>query len=127
MRDLRFPREERLKSRTSVGILFSRASRSTGADGLRLIWTASPEPLERGVQVLVAAPKKHFKRAVVRNRIKRLLREAWRMERGSLPQDWLRAQQPKLLGLVYSGPSEPSLAALRATLRTLLDRAPWSA
>ncbi len=125
MSDARFPREERLKSRTSIGILFSRASRSVADAGLRVVWTASPEPLERGVQVLVAAPKKHFRRAVVRNRIKRLLREAWRLERGPLPAQWLEAQQPKLLGLIYSGPADPSLANLRATLRSLLDRAKW--
>ena len=125
MRDLRFPREERLKSRTSIGILFSRASRSVADAGLRVVWTAAPEPLERGVQVLVAAPKKHFRRAVARNRIKRLLREAWRLERGALPAQWLEAQQPKLLGLIYSGPADPSLADLRATLRSLLDRAKW--
>ncbi len=125
MSDARFPREERLKSRTSIGILFSRASRSVADAGLRVVWTASPEPLERGVQVLVAAPKKHFRRAVVRNRIKRLLREAWRLERGPLPAQWLEAQQPKLLGLIYSGPADPSLADLRATLRSLLDRAKW--
>ncbi|MEY4969194.1 MAG: hypothetical protein RLZZ261_965 [Bacteroidota bacterium] len=125
MSDARFPREERLKSRTSIGILFSRASRSVTDAGLRVVWTASPEPLERGVQVLVAAPKKHFRRAVARNRIKRLLREAWRLERGPLPAQWLEAQQPKLLGLIYSGPADPSLADLRATLRSLLDRAKW--
>ncbi|MEY4460855.1 MAG: hypothetical protein RL429_844 [Bacteroidota bacterium] len=125
MSDARFPREERLKSRTSIGILFSRASRSVADAGLRVVWTASPEPLERGVQVLVAAPKKHFRRAVARNRIKRLLREAWRLERGPLPAQWLEAQQPKLLGLIYSGPADPSLADLRATLRSLLDRAKW--
>lgn len=125
MSDARFPREERLKSRTSIGILFSRASRSVADAGLRVVWTASPEPLERGVQVLVAAPKKHFRRAVARNRIKRLLREAWRLERGVLPAQWLEAQQPKLLGLIYSGPADPSLADLRATLRSLLDRAKW--
>ena len=125
MSDARFPREERLKSRTSIGILFSRASRSVADAGLRVVWTASPEPLERGVQVLVAAPKKHFRRAVVRNRIKRLLREAWRLERGALPAQWLEAQQPKLLGLIYSGPADPSLADLRTTLRSLLDRAKW--
>jgi ribonuclease P protein component len=125
MSDARFPREERLKSRTSIGILFSRASRSVADAGLRVVWTASPEPLERGVQVLVAAPKKHFRRAVVRNRIKRLLREAWRLERGALPAQWLEDQQPKLLGLIYSGPADPSLADLRATLRSLLDRAKW--
>jgi len=73
----------------------------------------------------VAAPKKRFKHAVVRNRVKRLLREAWRMERGTLPDEWLAAQRPKLIGLIYTGEAEPTLVALRATLRILLDRSKW--
>ena len=125
MADLRFPREERLKSRTSIGLLFSRNSRSEAESGLRLVWRPSPEPLVRGVQVLVAAPKKRFKHAVVRNRVKRLLREAWRMERGTLPDEWLSAQNPKLIGLIYTGEAEPTLISLRATLRILLDRSTW--
>lgn len=125
MADLRFPREERLKSRTSIGLLFSRNSRSAAESGLRLVWLPAPEPLIRGVQVLVAAPKKRFKHAVVRNRVKRLLREAWRMERGTLPDEWLAAQSPKLIGLIYTGESEPTLTSLRATLRILLDRSTW--
>ena len=125
MADLRFPLEERLKSRTSIGLLFSRDSRSVAESGLRLVWRPSPEPLVRGVQVLVAAPKKRFKHAVVRNRVKRLLREAWRMERGTLPDEWLAAQNPKLIGLIYTGEAEPTLISLRATLRILLDRSTW--
>ncbi len=125
MADLRFPLEERLKSRTSIGLLFSRSSRSVAESGLRLVWCPAPEPLARGVQVLVAAPKKRFKHAVVRNRVKRLLREAWRMERGTLPEEWLAAQSPKLIGLIYTGEAEPTLVALRATLRILLDRSKW--
>jgi ribonuclease P protein component len=125
MADLRFPLEERLKSRTSIGLLFSRNSRSIAESGLRLVWLPAPESLVRGVQVLVAAPKKRFKHAVVRNRIKRLLREAWRMERGTLPDEWLAAQSPKLIGLIYTGEAEPTLSGLRATLRILLDRSTW--
>lgn len=125
MSDTRFPREERLKSRTSIGLLFSRNSRSISDSGLRLIWRDAPEPLVRGAQVLVAAPKKRFKRAVVRNRIKRLLREAWRIERGTLAQEWLAAGKPKYLGLIYTGDSEPTLDVLRKTLRSILDRNPW--
>jgi ribonuclease P protein component len=125
MADLRFPLEERLKSRTSIGLLFSRNSRSIAESGLRIVWLPAPESLVRGVQVLVAAPKKRFKHAVVRNRVKRLLREAWRMERGTLPDEWLAAQSPKLIGLIYTGEAEPTLSGLRATLRILLDRSTW--
>lgn len=125
MADMRFPREERLKSRTAIGQLFQRSSRSTADSGLRLIWTAATEPLPRGVQVLVAAPKKHFKRAVVRNRIKRLLRESWRLERGGLPEAWLHGGEPKFLGLIYTGKPEPSLLELRSALRRILDRTTW--
>ena len=34
--------------------------------------------MESNVQVLVSVPKKHFKRAVKRNRVKRQVREAYR-------------------------------------------------
>ena len=125
MADLRFPREERLKSRSSIALLFNRTSQGAAHEGLRLVWTASPEPLDRGVQVLVAAPKKRFKQATVRNRIKRLLRESWRLERGELHSQWLKAGTPKIIGLIYTGVANPTLIALRASLRGLLDKAKW--
>ncbi len=125
MADLRFPREERLKSRSSIALLFNRTSKGAAHDGLRLVWTASPEPLVRGVQVLVAAPKKQFKQATVRNRVKRLLRESWRLERGDLPMKWLEAGTPKIIGLIYTGAANPTLVGMRASLRGLLDKAKW--
>lgn len=125
MSDTRFPREERLKSRISIGLLFNRSSRSIADSGLRLVWRDASEPLPRGVQVLVAAPKKRFKKAVTRNRMKRLLREAWRLERGSLAEQWLLNGTPKYIGLIYTGEPDVTLEHLRTTLRGLLDRGSW--
>jgi ribonuclease P protein component len=75
--------------------------------------------------VLVAAPKKQFKQATVRNRVKRLLRESWRLERGDLPMQWLEAGTPKIIGLIYTGGANPTLVGMRASLRGLLDKAKW--
>ena len=122
MLDVRFPREERLKSRTSIGLLFSRSSRSTGDSGLRLIWTASPEPLDRGVQVLVAAPKKHFKRAVVRNRIKRLLREAYRKQKHVVYTSLKERNQQYALHFIFTGKQLPNYPYVFGKMNDLILR-----
>ena len=47
-------------------------------DGKSMFSTSEEMIAEPNVQVLVSVPKKHFKRAVKRNRVKRQVREAYR-------------------------------------------------
>lgn len=111
-----FPREEHLKLRERINFLFDEGQRIK-AGSLSLIWVASPWPLERGVQVLFNAPKKRFRLAVSRNRIKRVLREAWRLERGDFP----KVDQPMLLGFLYHGHEKIELERIRPLMRQALS------
>ena len=54
------------------------------------------------VQVLISVPKKRFKHAVDRNRVKRQVREAYRHHK-QLIVDTLPADQGLLLGFVWIG------------------------
>ena len=45
-------------------------------------------PFDVPFQAAFSVGKKRFRRAVDRNRIKRLLREAWRFEKGELSKNW---------------------------------------
>ena len=49
-----------------------------------------PQPNAAQIQMLVSVPKKHFKRAVKRNRVKRQIREAYRKHKHVL---WDKASE----------------------------------
>jgi ribonuclease P protein component len=49
-----------------------------------MVWMITPLPQEVPVQIAFAVPKKNFKRAVDRNRIKRLMRESYRKNKSDL-------------------------------------------
>jgi ribonuclease P protein component len=71
----RFPKHEKLKSRKTIDLLFLEG-RSFSKSPVKLIYI----PIE-GSEVNLAGfvvPKKHFKKAVDRNRLKRQMREAYR-------------------------------------------------
>ena len=77
------PKEERIKSRTLIDMLFAGGkSRSMVAFPLRGVYMVKErENLEPQTQMLVSVPKRCFKRAVKRNRVKRQVREAYRHSR----------------------------------------------
>jgi len=75
-----FRKDERLCSRTLIEKLFHKeGSRSMAAFPLRLVYMkTATEEAESLPKVLISVPKRCFKRAVKRNRVKRQVREAYR-------------------------------------------------
>ena len=85
----RFSKRERLCSKKLIDTLFGPGrNHAMTAFPLKVVYrlvdnvtetTASAGAVtETNVQVLISVPKKHFKRAVKRNRVKRQVREAYR-------------------------------------------------
>ncbi len=83
---LTFRKEERICRKTEIDKLFNRGgSRSMAAFPVRLVYLKTDaEAGVPGVRVLVSVSKKCFKRAVKRNRVKRQLREAFRLNKSIL-------------------------------------------
>ena len=78
-----FPRNQRLKSKKISDLVFAKGGKAKVFPVIaRFLDTALPEPV--AAQVMVTVSKKKFKRAVDRNRVKRLLREAWRLEKPAM-------------------------------------------
>lgn len=81
-----FNKRERIVSRKLIEQLFSKgSSQSMSAFPLRIVYIQKErdgEPL----QVLVSVSKRHFKHAVDRNRVKRQIREAYRLHKHLLAQ-----------------------------------------
>lgn len=92
------PSRLRLKSRKDIERLFkSGEARSFTLYPLRVIYAHRRE--ERPSQVLVSVSKRRFKHAVHRNRVKRLLREAYRLNRHLLPE--VTAEHPKGMQIAF--------------------------
>ena len=74
-----FQKKERLCSKRIIDTLFDGGSKSFSAYPLRAVFRSIPTETDQElVSVLVSVSKKHFKRAVKRNRAKRQIREAYR-------------------------------------------------
>jgi ribonuclease P protein component len=111
-----FPKEEKLISRKQIRYLFSEGKRFY-KHPINIIYCNSEVKLERGVQILIGASKKRFKKASQRNRIKRLLREAYRLER----KKFHKKTPPLYVGFLYSDSKIESLAFLRTIIRESLE------
>lgn len=99
-----FSKEERVTGRTLVTTLFkSGTSRSMTAYPLRAVYCMKErEEGEASVRILVSVPKKCFKRAVKRNRVKRQVREAYRKNKTLIDGGMLQqAGQTLLLALIW--------------------------
>ena len=84
MKNCGLHKSERLCSRTAIDRLFEpgSGSRSISAFPLRLVYGTA----ERQTAMLVSVPKRYFRHAVDRNRVKRQVREAYRRNKHILPE-----------------------------------------
>ncbi len=69
-------------------------------------------------------PKRRFKRAVDRNRIKRLLREAYRLERAALLPELTEIAAGRQLAamVLYTGKQEENIDFMRRRMREILGK-----
>jgi len=79
-----FKKTERLKSRKTIGRMFAEGQ-SFGMYPLRLVFLKKEEVKDgTPVQFGVTVPKRSFKSAVARNKLKRKVRESWRLNKHRL-------------------------------------------
>jgi len=75
--DQKFTKDERLRSKILIKKLFEEGEKWNYYP-FRIIVLKFPIPSEYPVQLLISVPKSIYRKAVDRNRIKRLIREAFR-------------------------------------------------
>lgn len=80
-----YPKNEKLKQRKLIDKLFTQG-KSVAKYPLRLVFM-EVENTEQPFQLSVSVSKKYFKNAVDRNRFKRLLREAYRLNQHILKEN----------------------------------------
>ena len=93
-----FGKEERLCSRRLIDRLYAEGHRLM-AFPYSVQWRLEPLPVP--CQVMIVAPKRKFRHAVDRNRVKRLTRECWRVRKQMLYQHLEERGIGITLALVY--------------------------
>ena len=98
-------KDERLKSRKTIEHLF-REGKSFSVFPFRILWmyTALSAP---GLQAGFTVSSKYFKKAVDRNRVKRLMREAYRLQKNPLLGSIKKQHRQLAIFFVYTGNELP--------------------
>ena len=112
-----FPKTERLKSRKQIDDLFA-ARKGFAVFPVRVLYQFLPAGEFSGLQVGVSASKRQFKKAVDRNRLKRLLREAYRLQKGDLQQ---QVKEAGLHGVVFFLYTDKTMASFE-TIQTAMAK-----
>lgn len=115
-----FKKDDKLKSRKLIEHLF-KEGKSFSNFPMRVLWKyneTSKMPLQTGF----AVSSKYFKKAVDRNRIKRLMREAYRLQKNDL-QNHLKLQEKKMvLFVIYVGNELPAYPLIFEKTSHVLNR-----
>ena len=78
-------KNERMSGRTLIEKLFNGGdSHAMSAFPLRVVYMVTERKDDAIAKILISVPKRHFKRAVKRNRVKRQVREAFRNNKSIL-------------------------------------------
>ncbi|PQJ21868.1 ribonuclease P protein component [Tenacibaculum sp. SG-28] len=110
-------KEERLKSKKLIGNLYAEG-KSIKVFPLRMVYLQTEHTSTYPAQVGVSVPKRNFKRAVDRNRIKRLLRECYRKEKSLVYNE---ISKPYVFMISYLAKEEWSYGDLEAKMIKLLN------
>jgi ribonuclease P protein component len=118
-------KSERLKSRKQVEQLFDKG-KSFVVNPFRVYFIVNgelPVPGEKNLlQFGVGVSAKNFKKAVDRNRIKRLTREAWRLQKNEL-KDKMKVSGKKLTTFfIYTGKELPDFTTVKDKVAVALKK-----
>jgi len=113
-----YPKNERLKSKTTIGLLFSEG-KSVSKYPLRLVYREEKGEVDENIKIGVSVSKKYFKKAVDRNYFKRVLRETYRLNKHLL---WDNLQQPYSIMFFYQSKDRLSYAEINTKTIQLFEK-----
>jgi ribonuclease P protein component len=114
-------KEERLKRRKIIEQLFSEG-RAVTAFPIRVQYKTDDPLLTVPLQAGFSVSSRNFKKAVDRNRIKRLMREAYRLQKAPLEQALQTKQRQLALFLIYTGKELPNYHLMREKIEVVLKK-----
>ncbi|MFD2566660.1 ribonuclease P protein component [Pseudotenacibaculum haliotis] len=111
-----FGKQEKLKSRKLIGRLFEDGD-SVKKFPIRLVYLQTEHTSDYPIQAGFSVPKRNFKNAVDRNRIKRLMRETYRLTKNEVYED---LEHPFVFMFTFMGKKEPSYVEVEQKIKQVL-------
>ncbi|MEO5594854.1 MAG: ribonuclease P protein component [Chitinophagaceae bacterium] len=117
-------KNERLKSRKLIEELFSKGQRF-GLFPYRVFYLLNKtghQYIKSKLQCGVGVSTKNFKKAVDRNRIKRVTREAYRLQKAALDLQMKDHPHSLLIFLIYTGKELPAFTVVKEKVELILQK-----
>lgn len=112
---------ERLNRKKVIEKMFAGGSRSFSVFPLRVVYLPVEES-DAPVSILVSVSKRRFKRAVKRNRVKRQIREAYRMNKHELLSVLAQRQSRLAVAFIYLSDELVDSSVIEERMKTALAR-----
>ena len=112
---------ERLNKKKIIEKMFAGGSRSFSIFPLRVVWLPAEE-LDVQASILISVSKRRFKRAVKRNRIKRQIREAYRLNKQILLAPLTEKNSRLAIAFIYLADELMNSALVEEKIKAALTR-----
>ena len=120
-----FNKKERISYQREIDFLFKQGEVFTSFP-FRIIYLEQKPYSGATASILISVPKRKFKRAVKRNRMKRLVREAYRLNKTSLIEHFQEKESGLLIAFIFIGNElydwKEIEAAVQKTLKILIEK-----
>ena len=116
-----YNKTEKLKSRKMLNLLFEEG-KSFSVFPVKIFYLPMQKEGKQMIKVGVGVSARNFKKAVDRNRIKRLLRECYRLNKLLLQFTKTNNQQPMAVFFLYIGKELPEYGILNEKMKTALNK-----
>jgi len=115
----RFYKHERLCSRKQIDLLFVK---NTGAAAfpLKAVFMETHESLHTPLQVMFVVPKRNFKHAHDRNKLKRRMREAYRLNKQAAYEVLEPSGKKIIIAFIYTAKQEQLYTEVESAITKLL-------
>ncbi len=117
-------KDERLKSRKAIEQLF-KEGKSLSLFPLRVIYQKTAHSKSKpcsNLQAGFTVSSKHFKRATDRNRTRRLMKEAYRLQKNELQQTLIEKEIKLDTFFIYVGKEVPDYSVIFEKLKLAIDK-----
>ena len=119
--DRNFSKAERLHSKKLIETLF-KDGKSFFVHPFKVIFMITSVETSPPVSVLISVSKRNVKNATDRNRVKRLIREAYRLNKNQLSNHVSIKDKQLVIGLIYTGRTILPFAQIESKIILILQR-----